>query len=115
MPPSAKAMNPEFVKNRPVSNSIEVIGPRTSPPIAPSAAPAAKANRVIRDTGTPIRLAATGFSAQARRAFPKTVRARMYHKSTTLAAVAPRIQNPWVGMRMPAMAAGRSPENAGIE
>ena len=62
-----------------------------------------------------MRLAATGLSAHARSAFPKRVRVRTYHRSATITAVVPTIQNPCVGTRTPATTTGCSPENAGIE
>ena len=114
MPPIAAATNPEIVNSRPVSNCSEVVGATMTPEIAAISVARPKLNSVIRGTSMPIRLAAAGFSAQARKALPSLVLAMRNQSAAMHAAVAPNTQNACVGIRMVPNASGRSPENGGI-
>src|SRR6516165_1990028 len=73
MPPKATAMKPALVKKLPASNCSDMIGATTAPPVAPISAASPKLKRVNRATSTPMKRAASGFSAQAVSALPSAV------------------------------------------
>ena len=114
MPPIAAATNPEIVNRRPVSNCSEVDGATITPDIAAISVARPKLSSVILGTSMPIRLAAAGFSAQARRPLPSFVFAIRSQSATMMSAVAPNTQNAWVGIVMPPKPNGCSPENGGV-
>ena len=113
MPPTATEMKPKLVKNPPVSNSSEVIGATTMPLIPPKSAARTKLRSVMRGTSMPMSRPARRFSAQALSAIPTVVRASRNHSVAMMTMVAPAIQNPWVGTRMPTISTGASPEKGG--
>jgi len=109
----ATALNPDMVKNRPVSNWNDRIGATAMPPIAAMHAASVKLRRVMRGTSIPMSRAAAGFSEHARSASPSAVRMRSVQMQTMMASAAPAIQNPCVGSRMPSTVASASPEKGG--
>ena len=113
MPPITAAMKPKIVYIRPVSNWNEVIGPMTTPPAAPMAAASTKLSTCIRATPMPIRAAASGFSAQARKARPSRVPDKVRASARVSTAVSPTSQSPCGGSNRPPATIGRSPEKAG--
>ncbi len=114
MPPIAAATKPEIVNRRPVSNCSEVVGATMTPDSAAINVARPKLNSVMRGTSMPIRLAAAGFSAQARSALPSWVLAMRNQSATMMSAVAPNTQNACVGIRIAPNASGASPENGGV-
>ena len=113
MPPITAAMKPKIVYMRPVSNWNDVIGPMTTPPAAPMAAASTKLNTCIRATPMPISAAASGFSAQARKARPTRLPARVSASAMVSTAVSPTSQSPCGASNKPPATIGRSPEKAG--
>jgi hypothetical protein len=102
-----------LVKKRPVSNSSEVIGATAMPQMPAISAARPKLSSVMRGTSMPMRRAAMRFSAQARNAMPSVVRWIMNHSARMMDAAMPVIQKPCVGMRIPAISTGASPEKGG--
>ncbi len=82
MPPIATEMKPYTVKKRPPSNCSDTIGPIAIPLSAPSTAAAVYEKTRTRSTSIPISVAADGFSAHARSAFPNVVRCSTYHSAS---------------------------------
>ena len=72
-----------------------------------------KLNSVMRGTSMPMSRAAIGFSAQARKAWPRRVRLSRVQRATIITAEPPASHNPWVGMRRAPKVIGVSPENGG--
>ncbi len=114
MPPIAAATKPEIVNRRPVSNCSEVVGATVTPAIAAIKVANPKLRSVIRGTSIPIRLAAAGFSAQARSPLPSFGLRDQSHNAAMQTPVAPITQKACVGTRIGPNTSGASPENGGI-
>ena len=113
MPPMTAAMKPKMVYMRPVSNWNEVMGPITTPAAPPIEAASTKLSSCMRATPMPMRLAANGFSAQARKARPTRVAESVMPRATVNTAISPTSHRPCGGSSTPPKMIGRSPENAG--
>ena len=113
IPPMATAINPEIVKNCPLSNCSDMTGATRTPPIDPIIAANPKLSSIMARRSIPMSRAAAGFSAQARNARPNVVFRSSTHSPTMMTADTPASQMPCDGIRKPPMTSGASPENGG--